>query len=534
MGLASWLRGKGWRAPAPAVVSSSEAPHVHMAAPALVAHGFAVLDLETTGLVAARDRIVELAVVRLDPSGRVQDEWDTLVNPGRSVGASQQHGITSVDVRGAPRFGEILEALTERLAGRVLVAHNARFDMAFIRNEYARAGSAFPDVPYLCTLEASWTYLPDLARRRLADCCWVCGIPLHHAHSALGDARATAQLLSTYLDPAVGTPPRPEHLALPTLAMNVAWPKATRASTRTKPRRQDAVAEVPASPGTLWALLDDLPLSTIVEEGAPETSGPYLELLFEVLEDGVLTDDEAGVLVDVAKEFALTREQVQATHRAFLLALAHRIVEDGKVTRDERELLAGASKSLGFHDRLPRMILDEARSAFTASRTRECQPLPEHWAHGEPLRISQSVAFTGCDQLVRAGLEGRAQAAGLRVTGSVSRKTAVLVTDGTNPTTTKATSARRHKTRVVTPEVFATLVQYVQAATETTVIEQAGPADGVTAAQSQAPVHVDDRATIRAWARENGYQVGRRGRVPAEVIAAHRVANGKHAAHRIG
>ena len=77
-------------------------------------------------------------------------------------------------------------------------------------------------------------------------------------------------------------------------------------------------------------------------------------------------------------------------------------------------------------------------------------------------------------QVIRARLEGRAKAAGLRVTGAVSRKTAVLVTDGADTTTTKAQSARQLSTRIVTPDVFAELVTYIQPADpETAVITTA-------------------------------------------------------------
>jgi DNA polymerase III subunit epsilon len=118
--------------------------------------------------------------------------------------------------------------------------------------------------------------------------------------------------------------------------------------------------------------------------------------------------------------------------------------------------------ALGLTDGIMRALLDEARDAMVENRGKDCKPLPVGWAHGEPLRIGEGVALTGCDRLARARLEGRAQAAGLWVTGSVLRKTAVLVTDGADPYTTKAISAREHGTRVVTPSVFVDLVEHIQ------------------------------------------------------------------------
>lgn len=89
--------------------------------------------------------------------------------------------------------------LVPHLAGVAIVAHNAPFDLAFLRAEFRRAGWDIPWLPAYCTLDGSRDYLPMLDRRRLADCCWAVGVPLESAHSALGDARATAGLFSYYL-----------------------------------------------------------------------------------------------------------------------------------------------------------------------------------------------------------------------------------------------------------------------------------------------------------------------------------------------
>jgi len=188
--------------------------------------GFVVLDVETTGLSPQSHRVLEIALVRTDATGQVVDEWHTRVNPEGPVGATHIHGITAADVRHAPRFADVLGEVTCRIRGRAVAAHNAKFDLAFLRAEYARAGWRVPLLPALCTLEASRHYLPQLDRRRLPDCCWASGIKLKNAHSALGDARATAMLLRTYLDPHFGPTPLCEHLELPTAAAAVVWPEA--------------------------------------------------------------------------------------------------------------------------------------------------------------------------------------------------------------------------------------------------------------------------------------------------------------------
>ena len=182
--------------PAPPVV-----PAVY---PRLGETGFAVIDIEATGFAGhLKDRIVELAVVHTDPAGHLMDSWSTLLDPGRDTGPVHVHGLTREHVRDAPAFGEIADWLTERLAGRIVVAHHADFDVPFIGSEYARIGDRAPSWPVLCTM--------DLAQRlgrtqpcSLAACCADAGISIVGAHTALGDALATAALLRHYLDQAPG------------------------------------------------------------------------------------------------------------------------------------------------------------------------------------------------------------------------------------------------------------------------------------------------------------------------------------------
>jgi DNA polymerase III subunit epsilon len=103
----------------------------------------AIVDLETTGTRAA-DRVTEIGVIEVDRF-QVVSEWSTLVNPGIALPAEIQAltGITHEMLAAAPRFAELAHDLHERLAGRVLIAHNARFDYGFLRREFERAGIRF-------------------------------------------------------------------------------------------------------------------------------------------------------------------------------------------------------------------------------------------------------------------------------------------------------------------------------------------------------------------------------------------------------
>lgn len=184
--------------------------------------GFAVIDVETSGLQTTRHRIVEIAVVRADQDGAVVDEWATLVNPGGPTGPSRVHGITAAMIRNAPTFADLIGELNHRLTGRTLVAHGATFDLDFLNHEYDRLGWTFPrNAPSLCTLRASLGYLPRLRRRRLRDCCRAAGFAMGRGHSALGDAHATARLLAFFLARAEQQPDIIGELTDPT---KIAWP----------------------------------------------------------------------------------------------------------------------------------------------------------------------------------------------------------------------------------------------------------------------------------------------------------------------
>ena len=115
----------------------------------------AIVDLETTGGQPAWDRITEIGVIEID-GFEVSSEWSTLVNPGSSIPAPIQAltGITNEMVAAAPRFRDLAADLHERLAGRLFVAHNARFDYGFLRHEFERAGLKFM-TRTLCTVRLS-------------------------------------------------------------------------------------------------------------------------------------------------------------------------------------------------------------------------------------------------------------------------------------------------------------------------------------------------------------------------------------------
>lgn len=174
----------------------------------------AVLDLETTGLSAASgDRVCELAVYRwrLDGAGK-RKTLRALIDPGLPMPAEAQaiHHISDADLRGAPSFAEKLPELTRMLNGAIIVAHNARFDVGFLRAECHRLGLEPPHLgPVLCTLDLARNVF-GFSKCSLEALAWRTNTPQSTAHRALDDARVTFQVYSQLvraLTQSLGGPP---------------------------------------------------------------------------------------------------------------------------------------------------------------------------------------------------------------------------------------------------------------------------------------------------------------------------------------
>ncbi|MBQ0986706.1 DEDDh family exonuclease [Streptomyces sp. F63] len=192
------------RTAAPPLIGRQSVPTPPTAWPPAYPRGYAVVDVETTGL-ARDDRIVSAAVYRLDARGEVEDHWYTLVNPERDPGPVWIHGLTSDVLEGAPLFPEIAQELAARLDGRVLVAHNAMFDWSMLAREYARAGSTAPVRQRLCTIALAKELRLPLPNHKLESLAAHYGVQQRRAHHALDDARVLAEAFRPSLHLAAGS-----------------------------------------------------------------------------------------------------------------------------------------------------------------------------------------------------------------------------------------------------------------------------------------------------------------------------------------
>jgi len=157
-------------------------------------------DLETTGVNVDRDRIVQIALVRIEPGG-ARRTFETLVNPECPIPpeASAVHGITDADVRDMPTFGQIRRDVEEVLADADLAGFNSvNFDLPLLQAELRRVGSHF-DFGGIRHLDAMRIFHAMEPRDLTAALRFYCGKDLVGAHGALADTEATLEILDAQI-----------------------------------------------------------------------------------------------------------------------------------------------------------------------------------------------------------------------------------------------------------------------------------------------------------------------------------------------
>jgi DNA polymerase-3 subunit epsilon len=156
---------------------------------------FVALDTETNGLAGERCELTEIGAV-LVGGGELHEEWDSLVGVANPLGRGIQRftGISQAMVDAAPAPEDVLPRLGAQLRGRVLVAHNARFDVRVLRQAFARAALEWPAPPVICTVALARRFAPLQRRRGLATLAGALGIEVDEVHRALPDARTCARV----------------------------------------------------------------------------------------------------------------------------------------------------------------------------------------------------------------------------------------------------------------------------------------------------------------------------------------------------
>ncbi|MGI6669631.1 MAG: PolC-type DNA polymerase III [Acetivibrionales bacterium] len=156
---------------------------------------FVVFDIETTGLHAIRDKIIEIGAVKVI-NGEIGDTFSTFVNPGIPIPAhiTRLTGINDSMVTDAPSIEQALAGFLEFVGDSPVAAHNASFDTGFIKYGLQALGMKFDNI-IVDTLELSRKLFPELDRHRLDNVARHLGVKLARHHRAVDDAMATASIL---------------------------------------------------------------------------------------------------------------------------------------------------------------------------------------------------------------------------------------------------------------------------------------------------------------------------------------------------
>lgn len=424
--------------------------------------GYAVVGVETTGLSPHRHRIVEIAVALCDPDGQVTDFFTTLLNPDGPVGDFQTHGLFDDDIVDAPGFGDVAPWLVGLLRQRVVVAHNARFELGFLEREFQRRRHpSVPPLTMLCTMREAPEYVPEAPRFSLLACCEAASVPVDSGYGAAAKAMGAARLLSYYLEQGAGEARHWQQAR--TVAASLNWPRRKAGEPRIY-TRDDAHAarrvreEAEQARRRVAVSYLEKARAFGPPTGVGEGPDSYLAVLDAALEDRVITPEEAADLAELAVSLGISEAQRKDLDRLYVTTLAASMVAAGPVIdREERADLTRVAAQLG----IPRIALDDiigmARDTV-ADQTATAHGVSRILARGRALLPGQHVLFHGYLAVSRSELEERLARARLQLASGIHDRVDVLVVADPDESSDRTYWARQRGIRVLIEPVFLALL----------------------------------------------------------------------------
>ncbi len=389
---------------------------------------YAVIDTETTGLRSTKtNRIVEVAVVRLDSQFNEIARWETLVNPKRDIGRTDIHHITAGEVLEAPEFNAIAGELWHHIEGAITIGHNVSFDIRFIKAEFQRAGWDLEPWKGTCTMQAAGRLGLPL---KLEDCCEEVGIDHPSAHRALADTVATSKLISLFAD-----------------ELDIRW------SDRLVDKNLNDIERIhrgmareniklPTGIGTL-SIKYTAPVSDVDDLLSKPKSMEYLDALDGVLEDRNIDEEEKRELQNLAAKAQFSEDELASLHHAYFSAIHTEYLHDEQITEDEERDLSRIAQLLGIEDWRSLPNIDSGLSLHAEDFT------------------GCLVCFTGDSSCSRKGeklskdkMKRLAEQHGLIVKSGVSKKLDLLVVADPDSQSGKAKRARELGIRIVRDRQF--------------------------------------------------------------------------------
>jgi DNA polymerase-3 subunit epsilon len=304
----------------------------------------AVIDTETTGF-GRTDRILEIGIVLID-DGKIVDEWETILNPLRDVSNSNIHGITPDSFALAPTFSELNNDISRILNNRILVAHNLSFDQNMLNMEYKRISKEVIWGQGICTLKIS--------KLKLEQACAKFNIRNSLAHSALSDAKATAELVN-YLDLQF------EDFSPSRFPVDSKLPLGRRL------HRQDSDFQPNIKLKSSRRFTENADIS--VYEGDLLT---YVDVLSKAISDLTITKSELKQLSEVYLDLGLKKEDINRINNAFINSILEASLRDGSINNEEEKILKELSEALKVDIVLPKTVSISKELLILKPGTRVC------------------------------------------------------------------------------------------------------------------------------------------------------------------
>jgi DNA polymerase-3 subunit epsilon len=340
---------------------------------------YAVVDVAATGLTpGGSDRIVEIAIVRIDTNGTVVDEWSTVLNPQRDPGPSFLHGIELRHLGGAPTFGHVAGDVLSHLADAVVVAYNAPLVEALLRVELERSGLTIPAMPALCALRLTTEVCGPLANPHPATAARALGVSIDPRCTRIGRAATTATIVR----------------AAAARLLPLRYPARPLVGTPVPPSRLTLAGPTPSSDTA--PTVRDISRLTIDSPDTPAGQS-YVIAVLEMLRSKP-TATAVGELARLAPQAGLDNLEIDRIHRSAIIGLWRQITLERRATEADAATITSLARHLGVPDVFDRL---EIQLEVVAP---ELEPLPTVAETTASQRTVAAAAMNGASPVASSAL----------------------------------------------------------------------------------------------------------------------------------
>lgn len=385
---------------------------------------YAVLDFETTGKSPSLDRVIEIGLVILDENLFEVEAFNTLLHVNRDVGPTYIHGLRPAHLKDAPTFEQVAPRLLALISDKIIVAHNARFDLSFLVAELKRIGIEveISDFGFFCTRYGASSF-GNFANDRLETVASALGIRSDSAHEALADARTTAEVLRNFW-------------AINTALFKSLDPGLDFTGVLGEPEETITLTRQDVASSREYTFVQRLIMAVNGLQGTGEEN-EYSALLEKYFFDALLTDSEADHLVQSAVSSGLTSSQIQSIHNRYFSAWVAAAWDDGELSTSEETDLRYIGGKLGISE------FEVEGSLIGPPAAGAINPV-----HQFELREGDVVVLTGDMVPSKSEISHMLQSLGMVLADNVSKKTKLVVAADPESESGKAKKARDYGIRI--------------------------------------------------------------------------------------